>query len=311
MGERVDATTRFDVASLTKPMATAAIAMVLVAERRLELDDPVRRWLPHAATTGTVAQLLGHAAGCAAHVEFFRALRAAPPADPRGELVERAAAHPTTAPGVATIYSDLGYIQLGAVLERAAGMPLEQAFRALVAEPLGLAGATYGPLGRDGVGVVATELDERGVVAGRVHDENAYYGGEVCGHAGVFATIDDVSRFARAIVATLAGAPAGRFTTDVVTRFVTTAAAPATSWRLGWDTPSATPGVSHAGDRWPRAHAIGHLGFTGTSIWLDPPNRRWVTLLTNRVHPTRGGTSAEGIKGLRRFVNDTATAMLG
>jgi CubicO group peptidase (beta-lactamase class C family) len=298
---------RFDVASLTKPMATAAIAMVLVSEGALDLAAPVRRWLPRAATEGTVAQLLGHAAGCAAHVEFFRTLRASPPADPRAALVHLAEAYPTTAPGVATIYSDLGYLQAGRVVEEAAGMPLARAFAELVAGPLGMTGASYGPI--DPALAVATEIDDRGVVRGRVHDENAYYGGDACGHAGVFATIDDVASFARAILAALAGERCGRFDPDVVRTFATTAAAPDTSWRLGWDTPSTTPGVSHAGDRWPRAHAIGHLGFTGTSIWLDPPRGRWSILLTNRVHPTRFGDTAERIKALRRAVNDAAIAL--
>ena len=294
---------RFDVASLTKPMATAAIAMVLAGDGALDLAMPVRSVFADAAIIGTVAQLLGHAAGCAAHVEFFREMHGI--ADARRVLVERARRHPTSAPGVEAVYSDLGYIVLGAVLERVAGASLEELFGDLVAGPLGLA-ATYGPV----ADAVATELDDRGLVCGRVHDENAYYGGEVCGHAGLFASLDDVARFAAAIVDTLAGARRGRFQPDVLARFVTTAAAPRASWRLGWDTPSHTPGVSHAGDRWPRDHAIGHLGFTGTSLWLDLPRRRWVALLTNRVHPSRTGGSADAIKVLRRAVNDAALDLL-
>lgn len=309
LGPTIDDRAWFDVASLTKPMATAACAMVLVGEHRLDLDAPLRRWFPSAASAGTIRHLLGHTAGCAAHVEFFRDLRSGEHADPRGELVARAVREPAKSPGVAAVYSDLGYIILGAIVERVAGEPLEQAFRTLVAEPLGLAAYYPGQTTCDGA--VATELDERGLVIGRVHDENAYYGGGVCGHAGVFATIDDVARFAAAIVETCAGRPQGRLRPAVVKRFLTSTAAPVSSWRLGWDTPSPTPGVSHAGDRWPRAGAVGHLGFTGTSLWLDLPRRRWVALLTNRVHPTRHGGSAEAIKALRRAVNDAAVEMLG
>jgi len=308
LGPAIDEGTLFDVASLTKPMATAAIAMVLVGEGKLDLATPVRAWLAEAATEGTVGQLLGHAAGCAAHVEFFRDLSHAGRVDPRPILVDLAKRHPTTAPGVATVYSDLGYIQAGRIVECAANRELEQAFRELVTEPLGMTAARYSPV--DPARAVATELDDRGLVTGRVHDENAYWGGDACGHAGVFAPIGDVATFARAIVGLLNGERAGRFDPAVVRRFVTTAAAPGTSWRLGWDTPSSTPGVSHAGDRWPREHAIGHLGFTGTSLWLDPPRRRWVALLTNRVHPTRGAGSADAIKALRRSVNDAAIALL-
>lgn len=307
-GPALDETSRFDLASVTKPMATVAIAMVLVAERRLDLDAPVRAYLPAAATTGSVRQLLGHSAGCAAHVEFFRYLRAARPADPRAVLVDRATREPCGAAGVAAVYSDLGFIQLGALLERAGNQPLEQLFAQLVAEPLGLA-AVYAPTPL--ANCVATELDDRGLVCGLVHDENCYFGGRIAGHAGLFGTLDDVARFAAAIVDTAAGTPRGRFTTDVVTRFFTDAPLAGSTWRLGWDTPSPTPGVSQAGDRWPRTGAVGHTGFTGTSLWLDLAHRRWVALLTNRVHPTRHGTTADAIKSLRRAINDAVIDELG
>jgi CubicO group peptidase (beta-lactamase class C family) len=283
----------------------------MVGDGALDLDAPVRTWLPDAATTGTVAQLLGHAAGCVPHVELFRRLRAgerAGAASAREALVAMAAAEPIgPAPGTVAAYSDLGYIVLGAVLERVANAPLEVAFAERVAGPLGLAARFPGevPL----AGAVATELEPTGLVCGLVHDENARSGGGVCGHAGLFATIDDVARFAAAIVDTAAGHARGRFRPDIVTRFLSTSAAPGASWRLGWDTPSAVPGVSHAGDRWPRVGAVGHLGFTGTSLWLDLPKRRWVALLANRVHPTRDGT-AEAMKQVRRAVNDAAVAML-
>jgi CubicO group peptidase (beta-lactamase class C family) len=307
-GEPIDDRAMFDLASLTKPMATAALAMVLAGDGALDLDAPVRRWFPGAASTGTVRQLLGHAAGCAAHVEFFRALRTGEHADPAAELIALAAAHPATPPGLTAVYSDLGYLLLGAILERAAGLALDEAFRRHVAEPLGLGRACY-PGTTALPGAVATELDDRGLVAGLVHDENAAIGGGVCGHAGLFATIGDVAAFAAALVETAAGRPRGRWRSDVVRRFVSDTPAPGSTWRLGWDTPATTPGVSHAGERWPRGAAIGHTGFTGTSLWLDLRRGRWVALLTNRVHPTRHGT-ADAIKALRRSVGDAAVALL-
>ena len=308
LGPAIDEHTAFDLASLTKPMASVALAMALVGEGALDLGAPVRRWLPGAATTGTVRHLLGHAAGCAAHVEFFRALRTGSHRDPYGELIDLAARHPAGCPGVQPVYSDLGFLVLGAVLERAAGLPLDEAFHRAVAEPLGLSGARF-PGATPLPGAVATELDDRGLVAGRVHDENAYFGGGICGHAGLFATIGDVAAFAAAVVDTAAGRPRGRLRPDVVRGFLDDAPVPGATWRLGWDTPSPVPGMSHAGDRWPRTGAVGHTGFTGTSLWLDLPRRRWVALLTNRVHPTRHGT-ADAIKALRRAVGDAAVALL-
>ena len=319
-GAPITERTPFDLASVSKPMATVSIAMVLVADRRLDLDAPVRRYLPAATTQGTVRQLLGHSAGCSAHVEFFRRLRVERHTDPRAVLVERAQRERCDAPGVATVYSDLGFIQLGAVLERAGERPLEELFTSLVAEPLGLTNACYAPTAALlGAGdpttaaiadAVATELDDRGLVCGLVHDENCYFGGGVAGHAGLFADIGDVATWAAAMVSSAAGAAQGRFDPDTVRRFFSDAPLAGASWRLGWDTPSSTPGVSQAGDRWPRTGAVGHTGYTGTSVWLDLANRRWVVLLANRVHPTRHGNTADAIKALRRAVGDAVVDSL-
>lgn len=307
-GPLVDDRTYFDVASLTKPMSTVACLMVLVGDGAVDLDAPVKRYLDRAATTGTVRQLLGHSAGCAAHVEFFRLLRDAPPAQPYAELVAMAAREPVaTEPGAVAVYSDLGFIMLGAIIERVTDRPLAEAFADLVANPLELTARFPGIDALEPA--VSTELDERGVVTGRVHDENAYYAGGICGHAGLFARLDDVARFASAILACASGEPRGRLRPDVVKRFLTDAPLATASWRLGWDTPSLQPGVSQAGDRWSRRFGVGHTGFTGTSMWLDLQNRRWSILLTNRVHPSRH-TSADAIKALRRAVNDAVVELL-
>lgn len=307
-GPLVDDRTYFDVASLTKPMSTVACLMVLVGDGAVDLDAPVKRYLDRAATTGTVRQLLGHSAGCAAHVEFFRLLRDAPPAQPYAELVAMAAREPVaTEPGAVAVYSDLGFIMLGAIIERVTDRPLAEAFADLVARPLELTARFPGTEALEPA--VSTELDERGVVTGRVHDENAYYAGGICGHAGLFARLDDVARFASAILACASGEPRGRLRPDVVKRFLTDAPLATASWRLGWDTPSLQPGVSQAGDRWSRRFGVGHTGFTGTSMWLDLQNRRWSILLTNRVHPSRH-TSADAIKALRRAVNDAVVELL-
>lgn len=307
-GPRIDERTFFDVASLTKPMSTVACLMVLVGDGALDLDAPVKSYLDRATTTGSIRQLLGHSAGCAAHVEFFRVLRDAPPADPYAELVSMAAREPTAAePGTVAVYSDLGFIMLGAIIERVTNRPLGDAFADLVATPLEITARFPGT--QDLEPAVSTELDERGVVTGRVHDENAYYAGGICGHAGLFARLDDVARFASAMVACASGEPRGRFKPDVVKRFLTDAPLAGSTWRLGWDTPSPNPGVSQAGDRWSRRFGVGHTGFTGTSMWLDLQNRRWSVLLTNRVHPSRH-TSADAIKALRRAVNDAVVEIL-
>jgi len=302
LGTPITDTTPWDLASLTKPMCTVACAMVLAGEGALDLAAPIRSWLPASASPASVRALLGHAAGCVAHVEFFRWLRGARPADPRSALVERAQRVPvqfTAAP----VYSDLGFIQLGRIIELAANRPLEQAFADFVAGPLGLV-ARFAP--EPIAGAVATELDERGMVTGLVHDENCFFGGRICGHAGLFGSIDDVAKFAAAMVS-----PRDRFQPAIIERFFTDAPSPGHTWRLGWDTPSpTTPGISQAGDRWPRVGSVGHTGFTGTSIWLDVPNKRWFVVLTNRVHPTRFADSAAQIKALRRAIGDAVVEEL-
>ncbi len=316
-GLELDAATPFDLASLTKPMATALVAMRLASAGRLALDAPAARWLPALSPSITLAHLLGHASGLPAHRLLYERLWSGDLAgqpDARAALVAMAVAEPLVAtPGTVAVYSDLGYIVLGAALERIGDAPLED-LTADAHRALGLTATRFvdlrAPAPAWDVPPVATEEDaRRGLVIGLVHDENAHAGGGIAGHAGLFAPLPDVARFAQL----LAGAPrhgAPGLAAGVVARCFTTVAAPGASWRLGWDTPSATPGVSHAGDAWPRAAAVGHLGFTGTSIWLDWATGRWVVLLTNRVHPDRARPEAAAIKQLRRAVGDCAWALL-
>lgn len=311
-GAPIGEATPFDLASLTKPIATAMVAHGLVEDGRLALDGAAARWLPALPPGVTIAHLLGHASGLPAHRKLYERLWAGDLAgerDPRAALVAMAAAvPPERAPGVEAIYSDVGYIALGAICERAGDAP----FEALVADalaPLGLAATRFADLARGEriAGAVATERDDRrGLVAGEVHDENAHAGGGIAGHAGLFAPIGDVATFAAALALGPARG-AGRLSAARVRDMFTRSAAPGTSWRLGWDTPS---GVSTAGDAWPRAHAAGHLGFTGTSMWLDWDGGRYAVLLTNRVHPRRDRPEAAGIRALRRAFGDLAWAAL-
>ncbi len=322
-GEPVDSRAAFDLASVTKVMSTMAIAMALVSRGRLALDTTARALVPGLDPRVTIAHLLGHGSGLPAHVKFFERILAgdlAGQADARCAVVHMAATTaPAHAPGEAVVYSDLGYLTLGAALERAGGAPLETLFADLVAGPLGLPHARFvdlrAPLAARPSwpgAVVATEIDGyRGLVEGEVHDDNCHAAGGVAGHAGLFATVGEVSSYGRAASALLAGRDVGGISAAVATTFAHAAAAPGHTRRLGWDTPSTEPGVSHAGDRWPRDGGFGHLGYTGTSLWLDVPRQRWVALLTNRVHPSRAGARAEAIKGLRRAVMDAVVVGLG
>lgn len=311
-GRPVTPETVYDVASLTKPMATAALLMQLVGADELELDRPAATLLPELvgpeAGAITLAHLAGHAAGFPAHVKFYEQLRAGDwsgAGSPRDALLHLAATTPRPAPpGQRALYSDLGYVLLGFALERATGERLDHLVTSRITGPLGMRRTRYVDLEAapvDRVDAAPTErCPHRGLVRGEVHDENAHAAGGICGHAGLFSTAGDVATFARALLAAAGGRARAGFAPEVVRRFFATAAAAGTSWRLGWDTPSPVPGTSHAGDLWPQG-GVGHLGFTGTSLWLDPRGGRYAVLLTNRVHPSREGA---GIKDLRRSVMD-------
>ena len=312
--------TIYDIASLTKPIATTGVLVKLLESGRLELDAPARALVPELVAPGgdaiTIAQLAGHAAGFPDHVAFYEKLWAgerAGASSARDALVRLAGATPLVAPpGQVTRYSDVGYILLGAAVERAAGERLDRAVARLVTGPLAMISTAFVDLeararpADTGRVIAPTErCDHRGLLVGEVHDENAHAGGGVCGHAGLFSTAGDVMRYAIAFGAAVAGEP-GWIDPAAARALVERRSTPGSTWRLGWDSPAPGLGASTAGDRWPR-DGFGHLAFTGCSMWIDPPRRRAVVLLTNRVHPTRRGT---GIRELRRALMDAVVAAL-
>jgi serine-type D-Ala-D-Ala carboxypeptidase len=278
--------TLFDVASLTKPLATTTLTMQAIEEGKLTLETRPRPEL-------TVAQLLAHASG----LPGWKLLGAH-----RDEVLRTIAAEPLESPpGTRSVYSDLGFILLGATVEEALGVGLDRAFAERVAAPLAI-GTTYRP--RDAAACAPTEGDLRGVV----HDENARALGGVAGHAGLFSTARDVSRCLHSLVAAWHGARSSTvprvLPPERVRQLWTPSGVPGSTWCLGWDRPAAAH--SSAGTRWPR-DGVGHLGFTGCSVWIDPPRARWVVLLSNRVHPTRAN---EQIKRFRPAIHDAIVAAL-
>jgi CubicO group peptidase (beta-lactamase class C family) len=294
-----DAGTVFDLASLTKPLATVSCLMGLVQEGRLGLGDPVRAHLPAfaegpegAVRRGvTLAHLLAHVSGLPACRSYFEAVgppvvQGAPGPDPRAAVLDRVCAEPLeAAPGARAVYSDLGFILLGEVVARAEGVPLETVFRRRVAEPLGLADTGFNPgnavPGPFGARAAATSGSawRGGRLQGVVQDDNAYALGGVAGHAGLFGPAGDVGRWARALLDAWQGRSAWRQRAVVAAFLEPAERVPGSSWVLGLDTP--TP-PSSAGP-WMGPRAVGHLGYTGTSVWIDP-DREWVVvLLTNRV----------------------------
>jgi CubicO group peptidase (beta-lactamase class C family) len=291
--------TIFDLASLTKVIVTAPIVMRLVERGRLSLDALVSSrladWRGADRADVTIRDLLAHCSGLTAYLPFFR--------DHQGRReFERAICtlrleYP---PRSRAIYSDLGFILLGFILEAAdaGGAPLDAQFAeiaALVApEPL-----AFRPPRAWRPRTAPTEVDPwRGrLLVAEAHDENAWALGGIAGHAGLFGTAGAVGAYARAVLDTFAGdtALARRATMRLFARRTTDI--PDSSRALGWDTMRPT---FSCGTRLTPS-AIGHTGFTGTSLWIDPGQDLYIVLLTNRVHPTREN---DALRKLRPRIHD-------
>ena len=294
--------TIFDLASLTKVLATTTVAMAAVDDRRLAVDDLVSRWLPEwrgqDRQTVTVADLLAHTSGLTAHLPFFRDHRG------RAEFEHAICTLPLEYPPRSqSVYSDLGFILLGFLLEDASGASLHAQFDELVTDH------EWGELGfrpdfkiRDRI--APTEVDPwRGrLLVGEVDDENTWALSGVAGHAGLFGTASAVGRFAQTILQQARGdTPLAR--SETFRRFITRTTVPKSSRALGWDTMLPT---SSCGTRM-SASAIGHTGFTGTSLWIDVEADLFVVLLTNRVCPSRAN---DAVLSVRPAFHDAVMAAL-
>lgn len=321
---RAASETRYDLASLTKVIATTAIAMRALERGALDIVAPVAAYLPGGAPAWTrdvaVHHLLSHGSGLAGWEPLHQMLveHGVPlgGAEARRFVIDRIlSSGPLDPPGQASRYSDLGFLLLGVVLENALGADLRTLFHREVREPFGLGRLDFRPLGRvspselypesapDPLIAPTEDCPWRGrVMVGEVHDENAWALGGIAPHAGLFGTAAEVARFGSEVLSAWRGR-SNALGQTVVRRFARRATRPlGTTWALGWDTPS--PGESSAGPTISR-RAIGALGFTGTSLWIDPARGAVVVLLTNRVHPSRAN---EAIRGFRPRIHEAALA---
>jgi CubicO group peptidase (beta-lactamase class C family) len=277
--EPVDENTIYDLASVTKAIATTAAAMILYEKRKLRLDMPVQAAIPEFAGADprrqqvTIRMLLTHTSGLPSYLRLFEQV------SDRERLVEIACRAPlATEPGTRADYSDIGFIILGELLARTAGEPLDTFCSKQIFKPLGMHNTTYNPPLSWKAHIPPTVDDlsfRKRIVRGEVHDENASILRGVAGHAGLFATAYDVARFAECLLS--GGAPFVE--RETVELFTTHDASTPGSYALGWDTPTAP---SQSGAYFSK-RAYGHLGYTGTSLWIDPERQLSVTLLTNRT----------------------------
>jgi len=287
----------YDLASLTKVISTTTLAMRAVDRHGLDLDEPLRLRLPfwrgEDRASVSIRDLLAHASGLTAYLPFFRDHTG------RAEFERAICTMPLEyVPRTQALYSDLGFILLGFVLEDVYGTSLADTFAQVVDEH-GWGALRFRPPSDWLSRTAPTEVDAwRGrLLVGEVHDENAWALGGMAGHAGLFGTVSAVGRFAQTVAAgfhalpTIASQPTFH-------RFVSQTDVPGSSRALGWDTMRPT---SSCGTRM-SPESVGHTGFTGTSLWIDPQADLYVVLLTNRVHPSRDN---DAILRVRPALHDT------
>jgi CubicO group peptidase (beta-lactamase class C family) len=304
LSRKVEAGTVFDLASVTKALATTSACMLLFEEGKLELESPVASVLPEFRGDDprrlaiTFRMLLAHSSGLPAYVRLFETAKT------RQELLSQASKVPLIAdPGSTAEYSDVGFILLGEALERITGQPLHLFCGNRIFTPLGLEHTGFNPARWERSTIPPTENDRRfrhKLIRAAVNDENAWVMGGVAGHAGCFGPAQELAIFAECVLR--GGSPL--FDLHTVELFTRREPSPAgTSRTLGWDTPSHP---SQSGKYFsPRAY--GHLGYTGTSLWIDPERQLSVTLLTNRTWPDR---SSQIIRQIRPAFHDAVVEAL-
>jgi CubicO group peptidase (beta-lactamase class C family) len=304
--------TRFDLASLTKPLATALTALSLVSQEKLQLDNSLAELLPSTNIPQekqeiTLRQLLCHCSGLPAWKPYYLSLQTLPLKDRKASLRQMILEEPLdSSPGTTTIYSDLGFLIIEWILEQTSGQNLHHFTRQNLFGHLGCTTPVFLPLDRES-GLEAHEFADTEycswratTLSGQVHDENAYVLGGVAGHAGLFGTASEVKCVLDAILDTLSTEDTSTpWSRERLSEFLRPARLdPASTWALGFDTPASSD--SSAGHHF-SAETVGHLGFTGTSFWLDLQREIAVILLTNRIHPSRDN---EKIKDFRPLIHD-------
>jgi CubicO group peptidase (beta-lactamase class C family) len=299
----VAANTIYDAASLTKSVVTTTLIAMQVEAGRLALDLPVARYIPEWNSGPnlewrrevTIRELLTHSSGLPAHKEYFLTLHS------KREIVAAICNEPLDyAPGTKTVYSDLGFILLGEILERTTGRTVEQLAIERIFTPLGMTDTMFRPSKALASRIAPTENDttfRRRQLQGEVHDENASAMGGVAGHAGLFSTAPDLAAFCQMLLNGGMYAHQRLLNRSTVSLFTTPQKNGASTFTLGWMVP--TPDSSSG--KYFSPLSFGHLGYVGTSIWIDPERQLFVILLTNRVYPRRAN---DKIKVVRPALHD-------
>jgi serine-type D-Ala-D-Ala carboxypeptidase len=315
----IHSSTIFDLASLTKPLATTLGIMLLVRENKLQLDDQVTQFVPSLANTPTkIRHLLSHTSGLPAWKPYYEDVIHSEMSGRTGFIGSRAAKNyileqvhqeaSLSEPGMQAVYSDLGFMVLGEIIETISGSQLDAFFHERICQPFQLRSTTFLDLTQFATWRTQPKEDElaptelcpwrKKVLWGEVHDDNAFAMGGVAGHAGLFSSAHDIHTLVAQLDRCLRGCDSFLPQRLVQEFFTKDDSVPHFTHALGWDTPS--PKNSSSGMYFSR-RSVGHLGFTGTSLWWDLEKNCHVILLTNRVHPNRNN---EKIKQFRPKIHD-------
>ncbi|HTU50357.1 MAG TPA: serine hydrolase domain-containing protein [Acidobacteriaceae bacterium] len=307
--------TIFDMASVSKAMATTSVAMLLWERGQLDLDEPLARRVPEFLASNsefgsltalrprvTLRMLLAHCSGLPAYAPLYKTCATGT------DLLEACLHMPLEAPPeTQAVYSDIGFILLGHLLEQVAGERLDSFCQREIFAPLGMSSSMYCPPAdlRPTIPPTADKENMRHrILQGEVHDGNCWRLGGVSGHAGLFSNVPDTLRLADCLL------NRGRniFQPETISQFTTRQQMPPSSgWALGWDTPTAP---SSSGTLF-SAHSVGHLGYTGTSLWIDFDKQVAIVLLTNRTYPGDDAAASEAIKSVRPRFHDALMRELG
>jgi serine-type D-Ala-D-Ala carboxypeptidase len=321
--------TVFDLSSLTKPLATTVAVMLLTRDGKMRLDERVTRFFHNFGVHGkghvTFRQLLAHCSGLAAWRAFYQQIAEVEKGGKVNFMASRGAKEfvyeeihrdkPECPPGTKGLYSDLNFMLLGETVEQISGVGLNHFCRDKIFRPLGLRATDFidislvrtrrlEPVPEMFAPTSVCPLRKR-LLVGEVDDENAFAMGGVAGHAGLFASVKEVDRIAHELLRCYAG-KSDLIPQKIVQEFWSRdKAVKDSTWALGWDSPSLE--YSSSGHNF-SPEAVGHLGFTGTSIWIEPARGIAVSLLTNRVHPRRDN---QAIRELRPKIHDLVIEALG
>lgn len=314
--------TVFDLSSLTKPLGTTIGVMMLTRDGKMRLDERVTRFFHNFGVHGkgyvTFRQLLAHCSGLAAWRPFYQHIAEVERGGKVNFMASRGAKEfvyeeihrekPESPPGTKANYSDLNFILLGEAVEQVSGVALNRFCRDKIFRPLELRNIDFidislvrtrrlEPVPEMFAPTSVCALRKR-LLVGEVEDENAFAMGGVAGHAGLFAPVREVDRIAHELIRCYAGR-SDFIPQKIVREFWTRdKTVQGSTWALGWDSPS--PEYSSSGRHF-SPEAVGHLGFTGTSIWIEPAREIAVSILTNRVHPKRDN---QAIRDFRPKIHD-------